>query len=97
MCSGGDLDGDEFTVMWDKDLLPVEWNREPMDFTPPTAPKIDRAVTVDDITSFFVTYMRNDAIGTIAHAHLAQADFLENGVRDDKCMSRRTYISWYTY
>ncbi|KAH0562963.1 hypothetical protein GP486_002476 [Trichoglossum hirsutum] len=86
MCSGGDLDGDDYLVVWDKDLMPAEWNYEPMDYTPPNPRKLDRNVNVNDITSFFVTYMKNDRLPTIAHAHLAWADRLDAGVKDGRCL-----------
>jgi RNA-dependent RNA polymerase len=85
MCSGGDLDGDDYLVVWDKDLTPTEWNYEPMDYTPPIPRKLDRDVDVNDITSFFVTYMKNDRLPTIAHAHLGWADRLDAGVKDERC------------
>ena len=85
MCSGGDLDGDDFLVMWDTDLLPRDWNDEPMDYKAPWPITLDRDVTTKDITSFFVTYMKNDTLPRIAHAHLALADYSEDGVRDKKC------------
>ena len=87
MCSGGDLDGDDYLVMWDKDLLPIEWNHEPMDYTPPNPVVLERNVSIDDLTSFFVTYMKNNTLPSIANAHVAQADFLDEGVKDDKCES----------
>ena len=87
MCSGGDLDGDDYLVIWDPELLPYEWNHEPMDYTPPDPVTVDREVTIDDITSFFVTYMKNDALPRIAHAHVAFADYTEAGVKDEKCRS----------
>ncbi|KAF2653945.1 RdRP-domain-containing protein [Lophiostoma macrostomum CBS 122681] len=86
MCSGGDLDGDDYLVMWDQDFLPTTINEPPMDFTPPTPVEQDRPITVADIADFFVTYMKNDSLGKIAHAHLAQADYNEDGVRNDKCL-----------
>lgn len=86
MCAGGDLDGDDYVIMWDKDLLPAEWNHEPMDYTAPKRQKLERDVTIDDITSFFVNYMKNDALGSIAHAHIAQADWSDKGVKDEKCI-----------
>ncbi|KAI9829426.1 MAG: hypothetical protein M1819_006363 [Sarea resinae] len=86
MCSGGDLDGDDYFVMWDKDLTPTEWNHQPMDYTPSAPLEADHDITVDDITSFFVTYMKNDNLGKIATAHLALADFTEMGVKDEKCL-----------
>ena len=93
MCSGGDLDGDDYLVMWDKDLLPDEWNLEPMDYTPPKPLELDRDVTTNDITSFFVTYMKNDTLRTIANNHQALADFMDEGVKDQKCKeTSREYL-----
>ena len=86
MCSGGDLDGDDYIVIWDQDLLPKDWFVMPMDYTAPKAPQLSCDVTVNDITSFFVTYMKNDRLPQIAHAHLAFADFLDQGVNDERCM-----------
>ena len=85
MCSGGDLDGDDFLVMWDTTLLPKEWNCEPMNYSAPPPLTVEKKVNLDDIKSFFVKYMKNDALPTIAHAHVAQADFLDKGVKDDRC------------
>ncbi|KAI5288968.1 hypothetical protein KEM52_000963, partial [Ascosphaera acerosa] len=85
MCSGGDLDGDEYVIIWDPDLLPGKWFEEPMDYGAIKGEVLDRDVTVDDITSFFVTYMKNDHLPQIAHAHLALADFLDDGVYDARC------------
>ncbi|KAL2831180.1 RNA dependent RNA polymerase-domain-containing protein [Aspergillus cavernicola] len=86
MCSGGDLDGDDYLVIWDQDLLPVDWFQEPMNYTSKKAHDLDHDVTVDEITSFFVTYMKNDCLPTIAHAHLAWGDYLEDGVNEAKCI-----------
>jgi RNA-dependent RNA polymerase len=85
MCSGGDLDGDDYLVMWDMDLLPPEINHPPMDYTAAAPTEVKGEVTLDQITTFFVTYMKNDSLGRIANAHLAQADFNNLGVRDQKC------------
>lgn len=88
MCAGGDLDGDDYLVIWDEDLVPKfeKWFTKPMKYTSRKAPDLPRDVTVDDITSFFVTYMKNDCLPRIAHAHMAWADRLDNGVREDKCI-----------
>jgi RNA-dependent RNA polymerase len=86
MCSGGDLDGDDYLVIWDQGLIPTEWNFPAMDFTAVPARKIEgREVTVDDMIDFHVTYMKNDRLPKIAHAHLAMADFQDLGVKDRKC------------
>lgn len=86
MCSGGDLDGDDYLVIWDKDMIPKGWFRDPMDYATNKARDLDHDVTVDEITSFFVTYMKNDCLPRIAHAHLAWADRLEDGVNEEKCI-----------
>jgi RNA-dependent RNA polymerase len=86
MCSGGDLDGDDYMVLWDKDLIPEIINNPPMDYTPERPLETDKPITAADMSEFFVNYMKNDALGQIAHAHLAQADFNDNGVGDDMCL-----------
>jgi len=88
MCSGGDLDGDDFFVIWDKNLQPPEWNCEPMNYAAPKPKEHNRAVEITDLMKFFVRYMKNDSLPTIAHAHMAQADYLQNGVKDPKCKHR---------
>jgi RNA-dependent RNA polymerase len=86
MCSGGDLDGDDYLVIWDKDLLPKEWNHPAMNFTGAKAKESDGPVTVDDMTSFFVTYMKYDNLSRIAVAHRYWADASPDGVKDPKCI-----------
>jgi RNA-dependent RNA polymerase len=85
MCSGGDLDGDDFFVIWDKELQPPEWNCEPMDYAAPAPKTQNEPVKVTDLMKFFVRFMKNDALPTIAHAHLAQSDYLDASVKDPKC------------
>ena len=85
MCSGGDLDGDDFLVIWDRDLLPEEWNHEPMDYSPPPPLIHGGEITVDDLTTFFVTYIKNDSLGSIATSHVAWADYADQGVKDERC------------
>lgn len=86
MCSGGDLDGDDFIVMWDKELIPPEWNHEPMDYTSPDPVMAKGPVTVDNMTSFFVQHIKNDILSRIACAHRYWADQLPDGVKDAKCL-----------
>ena len=78
MCSGGDLDGDDFFVFWDENLIPPEWNHPPMDHAPSRPEILDRDVDMNDIIRFFTLYIKNDSLPHIAHAHLAQADRLES-------------------
>ncbi|KAI1815431.1 RNA dependent RNA polymerase-domain-containing protein [Poronia punctata] len=86
MCSGGDLDGDDFFVIWDPDLVPPERNHPPMRHDAVQPVQLSRDVRVNDLVTFFVTYMKNDSLCTIAHAHLAQSDCLADGPKDPKCV-----------
>jgi RNA-dependent RNA polymerase len=86
MCSGGDLDGDDYFVTWDPNLIPKEWNHAPMDYSPPPPLVSDEPVTVDDMTAFFVTHMKYDNLGRIATAHRYWADKEEEGVKHENCL-----------
>ncbi|KAI0099828.1 RNA dependent RNA polymerase-domain-containing protein [Nemania sp. FL0031] len=86
MCSGGDLDGDDFFVIWEHTLIPPERNHPPMIHEPMQPVELDRDVQPSDLISFFVTYMKNDTLSTIAHCHLAQADRLEGGPKNPLCI-----------
>lgn len=85
MCSGGDLDGDDYIVSWDPELIPKEWNHEPFHYKAPQNITKEQ-ITTDDIIQFFLDYMQNDYLGRIAHAHLAAADFLDEGIRSEQCL-----------
>ncbi|KAH6671738.1 RNA dependent RNA polymerase-domain-containing protein [Halenospora varia] len=86
MCSGGDLDGDDYFVIWDKELQPKEWNCKPMEYTAPAQKEHDGPVEVTHLMKFFVRFMKNDSLPTIAHAHLAQSDFQDSGVKGNTCL-----------
>ncbi|KAI9675025.1 MAG: hypothetical protein M1817_001431 [Caeruleum heppii] len=86
MCSGGDLDGDDFLVIWDKEFIPPEWNHPPMDYTPDRPNQLNRDVEIRDIINFFVNYMKNDRLGTIAHSHLAHGDRSSDGIKAGNCL-----------
>ncbi|CAN8100723.1 unnamed protein product [Discula destructiva] len=87
MCSGGDLDGDDFFVIWDERLLPKEWDFPPMnhDVSAPTS-RADRAddINIDEMCAFFAEHMKNDCVGLVATAHFAWADQVTP--KGDKCL-----------
>ncbi|KAJ9118330.1 hypothetical protein QFC22_004243 [Naganishia vaughanmartiniae] len=72
MLGGGDLDGDDYTLIWDKRFL-IKENSPPMDYTPPEPVRV-RQVTTVHIRENFVNYLKNDMLGQIANAHLAWTD-----------------------
>ncbi|KAK1825842.1 RNA dependent RNA polymerase-domain-containing protein [Podospora conica] len=88
MCSGGDLDGDDFFVIWDKRLLPepTEWGCVPMDYTPPKPRKEEGGVTEGGLMAFFTDFMKNNTLPLIAHAHMGFADLDPRGPKSKKCL-----------
>lgn len=86
MCSGGDLDGDDFFVIWDKDYIPKEWNTEPMEMQATPRNDLRRPVRMEDMMAHFVKYMKNDTLGQISNAHLAWSDYLPDSVKDPVCI-----------
>ncbi|RFU77202.1 hypothetical protein TARUN_5033 [Trichoderma arundinaceum] len=84
MLSGGDLDGDDFFVIWEPSLIPPEWNHPAMNYCSPSPEELDRDVNSDDLRNFFVKYMKNDVLPLIATAHLAHAD--SSGAKSKVCL-----------
>ncbi|KAL7918863.1 RNA dependent RNA polymerase domain-containing protein [Trichoderma austrokoningii] len=84
MLSGGDLDGDDFFVIWDPSLIPATWNYAPMNYSSPPPPQLDKDVTVDDLRNFFMQYLWFDVLPLIATAHLAMAD--SDGLASPICL-----------
>lgn len=88
MLSGGDLDGDDFFVIWEPSLIPSEWNYPPMNYSPPKPIELERDVDVNDLKNFFVKYLKNDKLPLIATSHLALSDDL--GPKAPKCKLLQT-------
>lgn len=72
MCSGSDLDGDMYTVIWDPFLLPKE-SFEPSEYIGSIVLNKE-IVSSRDIVNFYIRYIRNYHLGSIAHAHLVYCD-----------------------
>lgn len=68
MLSGGDLDGDLYNIIWDKDLLPA-YGFAPADYPRVPPLELDRVVSIKDMSDFFVTFMETDRLGSISNAH----------------------------
>ncbi|KAF2488896.1 RdRP-domain-containing protein [Lophium mytilinum] len=87
MCSGGDLDGDDYLVIWNQDLIPkLTINSPPMDYEAEPTREVSGDVTIAEVIEFYIQYMKNDSLGQIAIAHLATADRSPHGVLDDNCL-----------
>lgn len=86
MLSGGDLDGDNYHILWEKSLLPTMPGHPPMDYQAPDPVVLDRKVEISDIQEFFVSYIQNDKLGKIANAHVAHADRQPEGIFSPQCL-----------
>lgn len=83
--SGGDLDGDIFNVIWDEEVVPQQT------FTPADYPRVapvdlGREVTAEDMTDFFIDFMKLDHLGVIATRHMILADQKDEGTRHSDCL-----------
>uniref|UniRef100_A0A0K0DD89 RNA-dependent RNA polymerase n=1 Tax=Angiostrongylus cantonensis TaxID=6313 RepID=A0A0K0DD89_ANGCA len=77
--AGSDLDGDEYSVIFDPDIY-FDHNEEAMTF-PKSSP--DDFDMTDDMVDFFLKYLRQDSIGRMSNAHLILAD--RKGLFDEVC------------
>ncbi|CAI5441415.1 unnamed protein product [Caenorhabditis angaria] len=82
--AGSDLDGDEYSVIWDQEML-LNYNEKAMIFPSSSAIEEDKEPTTDDMVEFFLKYLQQDSIGRMSNAHLAFADY--NGLFHEHCHS----------
>ncbi|GMT00874.1 hypothetical protein PENTCL1PPCAC_23048 [Pristionchus entomophagus] len=73
--AGSDLDGDEYSVIWDPKLY-LEKNESAMKFPKGLSKAVKlNMVTLDtDVRNFFIDYVTQDSVGMIANAHLNNSD-----------------------
>ena len=92
MLSGGDLDDDLFNIIYDDRLRPAR-AEEPADYPRANPLFPNRSVTVNDITDlnditdFFITFMRQDQLGRIANTHRVLADQNVDGTMSADCLT----------
>ena len=63
MLKGGDLDGDLYFVSWSDDFKPRKDLFPPMNYPALKKKLKNGAITVDDMTSFFIEYIEADQLG----------------------------------
>ncbi|KXJ96331.1 RNA dependent RNA polymerase-domain-containing protein [Microdochium bolleyi] len=86
--SGGDLDGDKFSVIWDMAAVASCTKiHEPADYPRVRPLELGREVEISDMINFFVQFMATDQLGLIANRHLIYADQLSEGTLDSLCIS----------
>ena len=73
--SGSDLDGDEYTVIWDPELVPTSENPDPYNYDsgPPPTP-LDRCVIQEDRLNVILDICEQDNLGRLSNIHLVLAD-----------------------
>jgi RNA-dependent RNA polymerase len=73
--SGSDLDGDEYTVIWDPELVPTSDNPTPYNYdSGPTPIPLNRVVTRDDRLKVILDICEQDNLGRLSNIHLVLAD-----------------------
>ncbi|TLD04595.1 RNA-dependent rna polymerase like protein, partial [Venturia nashicola] len=71
--SGGDLDGDLYNVIYDRSLRPRQTYVAAQ--YPRLSPmELNRPVTANDMSDFFVTFMETDQLGMLCNVHMQLAD-----------------------
>ena len=74
-CSGSDLDGDNYFVFYDHDLiLDEKYVSEPMNYTFNLNPKKKDNILIKDVIEYFAEYTNLNNLGIIGDAHLALCD-----------------------
>ncbi|KAK0477884.1 RNA-directed RNA polymerase [Armillaria novae-zelandiae] len=82
MSSGGDLDGDEYFVCWDPDLVPATVS-EPYDY-PPNKERVNKTVTREDLSRHFAQY-NNAGLARVAALHSKWAISSTKGALCSEC------------
>ncbi|WVN86300.1 uncharacterized protein L203_101463 [Cryptococcus depauperatus CBS 7841] len=73
MLGGGDLDGDDFTLIWDQRFVQSLRVYDAMDYRAPLPISVN-SVTQRHLNENFVQYILNDVLGQVDNCHLALSD-----------------------
>ncbi|KAK4159742.1 RNA-dependent RNA polymerase 1 [Cladorrhinum sp. PSN259] len=84
--SGGDLDGDIYHVVWDKEVVDRARTYEPAEYPPVKLFELDRPVDPSDMSDFFIEFMKTDRLGIIASRHAILADHHDEGTLHKDCL-----------
>nr|XP_027203039.1 uncharacterized protein LOC113796940 [Dermatophagoides pteronyssinus] len=92
---GSDLDGDEYAIFWETELIFPGTNYRPMDFINHTPDELNHDINLDDIVTFYCDYLLENNIGQVANCHLMYSDFHPKGLRSIECdeLARKYSIS----
>ena len=74
-CSGSDLDGDNYFVFYDKDLIiDDKYLSDPMNYSFSLKSMQKDNIDIDDVIEYFAEYTNLNNLGLIGDAHLALSD-----------------------
>uniref|UniRef100_A0A915E7I7 RNA-dependent RNA polymerase n=1 Tax=Ditylenchus dipsaci TaxID=166011 RepID=A0A915E7I7_9BILA len=82
--AGSDLDGDEYVVTWDRELM-IHHNEPAFDYTSDSVEVVSENIKdfQDKMADFVVDSIKNDSLGQLANAFLAVSDLY--GIESDVC------------
>ena len=83
--SGGDLDGDQYHVIYDRRLVPTITFLA-AGYRRVSAEELDREVTRGDMSDFLIKFMESDQLGMICNVHMQLADQRPNGTYHADCI-----------
>ena len=84
-CSGSDLDGDNYFVFYDNDLIPTK-TIEPMSYLVDKKKDNEKkSFTINNVIEYFAEYTNLNSLGLIGDAHLATAD--KYGANDERALN----------
>ncbi|OAX43638.1 hypothetical protein K503DRAFT_680643, partial [Rhizopogon vinicolor AM-OR11-026] len=87
---GGDLDGDDFNLILDPDLLPRR-RRDPGEYTPVPIKMTEHVSGIADVVEFVFDYIEADLVGLIATHHLRFSDL--NDPSCNECIQLANFAS----
>ncbi|WAR53711.1 hypothetical protein PtB15_3B220 [Puccinia triticina] len=84
---GGDLDGDLYTLITDKQMIPAARNlHSPGSYAPVKMKELSQPCTILDGIDFFLDFISSDLVGIIATRHLQIADLEPLGTLHPDCL-----------
>ncbi|GAB1736230.1 hypothetical protein NU219Hw_g6903t1 [Hortaea werneckii] len=83
--SGGDLDGDLYNIIFDRRLIP-EITYHAADYARVKPVELNRPVTTQDMSNFFVKFMETDQLGMLCNLHMQIADQKASGIFSQDCL-----------
>ncbi|RXK35060.1 hypothetical protein M231_07680 [Tremella mesenterica] len=85
MLGGGDLDGDDYTLIWDQRFVQPLKVFQAMNYTAPPPLRVPK-VTQQHLNENFVQYILNDVLGQVDNCHLARSDWEDKGPFHPDCL-----------